>query len=55
MQLFGLKIGAVAASAVIGLTVQLLDLPTEAMKQQGVFHKIGTELFPAPQGTLMAT
>jgi OPT family oligopeptide transporter len=54
-QQIGLLIGAVAASAVIGLTVQVLDLPTEAMRQQGIFHKIGTELFPAPQGTLMAT
>jgi putative OPT family oligopeptide transporter len=54
-QQIGLMIGAVAASVVIGLTVQLLDLPTEEMRAQGIFHKIGTEKFPAPQGTLMAT
>jgi OPT family oligopeptide transporter len=54
-QQIGLMIGAVAASAVIGLTVQILDTPTEVMKQQGVLHAIGTNTYPAPQGTLMAT
>jgi putative OPT family oligopeptide transporter len=54
-QQIGLMIGAVAASTVIGLTVQVLDTPSLAMKQQGILHMIGTETYPAPQGTLMAT
>jgi putative OPT family oligopeptide transporter len=54
-QQIGLMMGAVAASIVIGLTVQVLDMPDAALRQQGIFHKIGTETFPAPQGTLMAT
>jgi len=48
-----LFIGAVVASIVIGLTVQLLDKPTPDMV--GVVHAIGSDKFPAPQGTLMAT
>jgi uncharacterized oligopeptide transporter (OPT) family protein len=48
-------IGAVAAAAVIGVTVQILDTPTEAMRAQGLLHAIGSDEFPAPQGTLMAT
>ncbi|HYH99705.1 OPT family oligopeptide transporter [Hyalangium sp.] len=54
-QQIGLMIGAVAAAVVIGLTMKLLDTPTEAMRAQGIEHMIGTEKFPAPQGTLMAT
>jgi OPT family oligopeptide transporter len=54
-QQIGLMIGAVAAAVVIGLTMKLLDTPTEEMRAQGVMHMIGTEKFPAPQGTLMAT
>jgi OPT family oligopeptide transporter len=54
-QQIGLMIGAVAAAVVIGLTMKLLDTPTEAMRAQGVQHMIGTDAFPAPQGTLMAT
>ncbi len=54
-QQLGLVIGAVAAAFVIGLTVQVLDTPTEAMRLQGLAHAIGSEKFPAPQGTLMAT
>ncbi len=54
-QQIGLVIGCVAAAAVIGITVQVLDVPTEAMQAQGVQHAIGSEKFPAPQGTLMAT
>jgi OPT family oligopeptide transporter len=54
-QQIGLMIGAVAAAVVIGLTMKLLDTPTEAMRAQGIHHMIGTEKFPAPQGTLMAT
>jgi uncharacterized oligopeptide transporter (OPT) family protein len=54
-QQIGLMIGAVAAAAVIGVTVQILDTPTEAMRAQGLLHAIGSDEFPAPQGTLMAT
>ncbi len=54
-QQLGLVIGAVAAAAVIGLTIDVLDTPTEAMRHAGILHAIGTEKFPAPQGTLMAT
>lgn len=54
-QQLGLMIGAVAAAIVIGLTMQVLDTPTEAMRAQGIEHAIGTTQFPAPQGTLMAT
>jgi OPT family oligopeptide transporter len=54
-QQIGLMIGAVAAAAVIGITVQVLDTPTAAMRAQGLMHAIGSDRFPAPQGTLMAT
>jgi OPT family oligopeptide transporter len=54
-QQIGLMIGAVAAAVVIGLTVQILDRPTELMRAQGILHAIGSDKFPAPQGTLMAT
>jgi putative OPT family oligopeptide transporter len=54
-QQIGLMIGAVAAAIVIGLTMKLLDTPTAEMQAQGVQHMIGTDKFPAPQGTLMAT
>lgn len=54
-QQIGLMIGAVAAAVVIGLTMKVLDTPTEEMLAQGITHAIGSEKFPAPQGTLMAT
>jgi len=54
-QQLGLMIGAVAAAVVIGLTMKLLDTPTADMRAQGIEHMIGSEKFPAPQGTLMAT
>jgi OPT family oligopeptide transporter len=54
-QQIGLIIGCVAASLVIGITVKVLDTPTAEMARQGIEHAIGTEKFPAPQGTLMAT
>jgi putative OPT family oligopeptide transporter len=54
-QQIGLMIGAVAAAAVIGVTVQILDTPTPEMVAQGLQHAIGSDKFPAPQGTLMAT
>jgi OPT family oligopeptide transporter len=54
-QQIGLMIGAVAAAAVIGKTVQVLDTPSRDMLAQGVMHAIGSDKYPAPQGTLMAT
>jgi putative OPT family oligopeptide transporter len=53
-QQIGLMIGAVAASLAIGMTIQLLD--NAHLDASGhVVHAIGSEKFPAPQGTLMAT
>jgi hypothetical protein len=54
-QQMGLLIGAVAAAMVIGFTVQILDTPTPAQQADGMVHAIGSDKFPAPQGTLMAT
>lgn len=54
-QQIALFIGAIVSSAMIGWTVQILDTPTGEMTAQGILHAIGTEKFPAPQGTLMAT
>ena len=50
-----LFIGAVVASLVIGITVKLLDSPSPDMIAHGIVHVIGSDKFPAPQGTLMAT
>jgi OPT family oligopeptide transporter len=46
-QQIGLLIGVVTASVVVGLTVRVLD--------GGSAHLIGSDKFPAPQATLMAT
>lgn len=54
-QQIGLVIGCVTAAAVIGITVQVLDHPSPEQAAQGITHAIGSEKFPAPQGTLMAT
>lgn len=54
-QQLALFIGAIVSSVAIGATVKILDTPTAAMAQQGIQHAIGTDLYPAPQGTLMAT
>ena len=54
-QQIALFIGAVVSAAVIGWTVQILDTPTADMLAQGIQHAIGTDKYPAPQGTLMAT
>ena len=54
-QQIGLMIGAVAAALVIGLTVKVLDNPTTDPLTGIITHAIGSEKFPAPQGTLMAT
>src|SRR4051794_38129330 len=54
LQQIGLMIGAVAAALVIGFTMYALDKPS--VDAAGVVvHQIGSEAFPAPQGTLMAT
>lgn len=54
-QQLALFIGAIVSSIVIGWTVHILDTPTPDMLAQGIHHAIGTEKYPAPQGTLMAT
>lgn len=54
-QQIALFIGAIVSSIVIGLTIKFLDKPTADMAAQGVQHAIGTEKYPAPQATLMAT
>jgi OPT family oligopeptide transporter len=54
-QQIALFIGAIVSSVVIGITVKFLDKPTSEMLSQGIHHAIGTEKYPAPQATLMAT
>lgn len=54
-QQIALFVGAIVSSIVIGITVKFLDKPTTEMMQQGINHAIGTEKYPAPQATLMAT
>ncbi|HEX5000865.1 MAG TPA: oligopeptide transporter, OPT family [Bacteroidia bacterium] len=54
-QQLALFIGAIVSSLVIGVTVHILDQPTKEMAQQGIMHAIGSDKYPAPQGTLMAT
>ena len=46
-QQIGLLIGVVTATLVVGFTVRVLDRPPQ--------HLIGSDLYPAPQATLMAT
>ena len=54
-QQLSLFIGAIVSSLVIGLVVIALDIPNADMKAQGIMHAIGSERYPAPQATLMAT
>lgn len=54
-QQIALFVGAIVSSLAIGATVQILDMPTHEMLAQGIHHAIGTDKYPAPQGTLMAT
>ena len=55
-QQLALFVGVIVSSIVIGLTVNFLDKPTADMVAKGVTqHAIGSEYYPAPQGTLMAT
>ncbi len=46
-QQIGLLIGVVTATVVVGFTIRLLD--------RAPLHLIGSDLYPAPQATLMAT
>ncbi len=54
-QQIGLMIGALAAAIVIGVTIRVLDTPNAEQLAQGITHAIGSDKYPAPQGTLMAT
>ncbi len=54
-QQIALFIGAIVSSVVIGLTITVLDHPTPDMVAKGIIHGIGSDRYPAPQGTLMAT
>ncbi|MBM3441044.1 MAG: peptide transporter, partial [Bacteroidetes bacterium] len=54
-QQIALFIGAIVSSIAIGATIKILDTPTQEMLSQGITHAIGTNKYPAPQGTLMAT
>ena len=54
-QQIALFVGAIVSSLAIGATIKILDAPTAAMAAQGIQHAIGTDTYPAPQGTLMAT
>lgn len=54
-QQIALFIGAIVSSIVIGITIKYLDKPNAEMLSQGITHAIGTDKYPAPQATLMAT
>ena len=54
-QQLALFVGAIVSSIAIGATIKILDKPTADMVAQGILHRIGTDAYPAPQGTLMAT
>ncbi len=54
-QQIALFVGAIVSSIAIGATIKILDQPTAEMTAQGIQHAIGTDKYPAPQGTLMAT
>jgi uncharacterized oligopeptide transporter (OPT) family protein len=54
-QQMALFVGAIVSSIAIGGTLQILDIPTTKMAAEGIKHAIGSDYYPAPQGTLMAT
>ncbi|OQY93425.1 MAG: peptide transporter [Sphingobacteriales bacterium UTBCD1] len=54
-QQISLFIGVIVSSIAIGYTIKILDTPTSQMLADGIQHAIGTDKYPAPQGTLMAT
>jgi OPT family oligopeptide transporter len=55
LQQIGLLIGVAVAALVIGVTIKVLDNPTVDAATGIVQHAIGSDKYPAPQGTLMAT
>lgn len=55
LQQIGLLIGVLVAAMVIGVTIKVLDNPTVDAATGLVTHAIGSDKYPAPQGTLMAT
>jgi OPT family oligopeptide transporter len=54
-QQLSLFIGAIVSSIAIGAVISVLDTPTFEMQAQGISHAIGSDKYPAPQATLMAT
>ncbi len=54
-QQIALFAGAIVSSIVIGLTIKVLNNPSAEMIQQGITNAIGTDKYPAPQATLLAT
>jgi OPT family oligopeptide transporter len=56
-QQISLFIGAIVSSVAIGLVINVLDTPTAALLEKfpDAKHAIGSDLYPAPQATLMAT
>lgn len=54
-QQIALFAGAIVSSLAIGATVKILDTPSQALLAKGIHHAIGSDAYPAPQGTLMAT
>lgn len=54
-QQLALFIGAIVSSIAIGLVVKVLDTPTQDMLSQNIHHAVGSDKYPAPQATLMAT
>jgi putative OPT family oligopeptide transporter len=56
-QQLSLFIGAIVSSIAIGGVVAILDTPTPALLElnPNLKHAIGSDLYPAPQATLMAT
>lgn len=54
-QQIALFVGVIVSSLAVGATIKILDQPTADMAAQGIQHAIGTDKYPAPQGTLMAT
>ena len=54
-QQLALFIGAIVSSVAIGYVIKILDTPTADMVAQGITHAVGSDKYPAPQATLMAT
>jgi OPT family oligopeptide transporter len=54
-QQMAMFVGVIVSTLVVGATVKILDTPTPDLVAQGITHAIGSDKFPAPQGTLMAT